>query len=413
MFRVKAATFVATLVLLAAAYAEPSPVLAAGERADVVALEGLVKSAATAAERKLAAGRLLDLRQRDKAALAMLQPLAKGAADKDIRAAAWLSLANVAMQRDRYADAARAMAAAKALRSTPFSTDEQQNLDMAKALAGERPMTVGRLAAGRVPVTRDMAGLPRVPMTVGGVAIDAVFDTGAGFSTVTESAATRLGIRMLDGAVAVASSSKETLPTKLGVAGRLEFGDAVLYNVVFIVLPDSTLTFGGGVYKIEAIVGLPVMEALSRIEFARADGKEFIGYGRGPGRPALGNLILADGQPLVLCEADGKPLRLFLDSGATTTMLNSSAAKDYPALTAAAVKEAATLTGAGGSNTDENAMTLPLLRLTIAGGAFALEKVNLYSKYEATHHGVIGQDLLKQGKGWVMDFDSMSFAIEN
>jgi predicted aspartyl protease len=406
--------FAIALLLSVAAHAAPAPVLAANDANDVVGLETLAKSAATPDERALAQGSALALRHQDAAAIAVLEPLTQNASDKDIRAAAYLALSAVTLRQGRYADSYRNSVAAKALRSKPFTIEENQDMDLAKSLEGEKPMTVRHQAAGRLAVTRDVAGLVRVAVAINGNSADAVFDSGAGFSTLSESCAKKLGLRILDRPTTVGSSSKDALATRVGVAERFQFGDAVLNNVVFLVLPDSDLTFGNGAYKIDAIVGLPVMEALGRVELAKEASGEALYYGHKPGARAAGNLILNGFLPIVLAEADGKAgLRLFLDTGATNTMLNSSAARDYPALTAAAMKDAATITGAGGSTKDDNAMTLPTLRLTIAGRVFNLVKVSMHSKLEPGHHGVIGQDILKQGKSWALDFETMSFTVDD
>ena len=262
-------------------------------------------------------------------------------------------------------------------------------------------------------VTRDIVGLARIPVAINGHAIDAVADTGAGFSTVTETAAKKLGVKLLDRATTVTSASKDDVATRLGVAEKLQFGDAELTNVVFIVLPDSALSFAGGKYNIEAIVGLPVFEALRRIELAKEEGKEALYYGPKASAPAVGNMIFDGVEPVVLAEAGDAHLRLFIDTGATTTSLNGSAARDYPALTAEAVKATVQLQGAGGPSDDPGVMTVPTLRLTIAGRTFDLKAITMRSKVLNGHHGDIGQDILKQGTRWALDFETMSFTVED
>jgi len=406
--------FVLALLLAVAAHAAPSPVLTANDANDVVALEAFATSAASPDERLLAKGSALALRHNDKAAVAILEPLVQGASDKDIHAVAGLALAAVYARQGRYGDSYRASAAAKALGARPFTLDQEQDMDVVKSLESEKPMAVRHPAAGRLAVTRDKAGLMQVAVSVNGNSVNAIFDTGAGFSTLSESCAKKLGVRILDRPTTVGSSSKDALATRVGVAERFQFGDAVLTNVVFFVLPDSELTFAGGAYKIDAIVGLPVMEALGRVELAKEAGGEVLYYGHKPGARVAGNLILDGFVPIVLAEADGKAaLRLFLDTGATNTTLNKSAARDYPALTAAAVKDAATFTGAGGTAKDDDAMTLPTLQLTIAGRVFHLAKISMHSKLEPGHHGVIGQDVLKQGARWALDFETMSFTVSD
>jgi predicted aspartyl protease len=390
-----------------------SPVIAAAEADDIVALDALTANAATADERTLAQGSAQALRHKDTAALAMLEPLAKRATDKEVAVAAYLAAGAVYLRQGRFADVCRTSEAAEALRAAPLDHEQRQTLDFAKVLTEVTPMAVKRKASGGLAVTRDVAGLARIPLTVNGVAIDVVVDSGAGFSTLTESTAKKLGVMPLARTTSVASASKDDVPIRLGIGKELKFGDAVLTDVVFIILPDSALTFAEGRYKIDAIVGLPVFEALGRIELAREGDKEVLRYGSRPGAPALGNMILDGVQPIVLAEAGDARLRLFVDTGATNTTLNGSAARDFPGLTKGGVKAATKIAGAGGVSDDPDAVMLPSLHLTVAGRSFDLADVLVRSKIVASHHGDIGQDVLNQGKRWSLDFENMSFAVED
>jgi predicted aspartyl protease len=387
-----------------------TPVEIAARVNDVVALDALTVKAVTADERALAQGTALALRHKDAAALALLEPLGKHTADPAVAEAADLAAGSIFLRQGRFADVCRMYGAIEALKR-PLDHDQMQNYTFAKLLMHEKPMAVERRAAGRLAVTRDMAGLARVPVAAGGTVIDAIVDTGAGFSTLTESAAKKLGVRLVAGTATVKSTSRDDLPARLGIAPELHFGDAVLTDVVFIVLPDSALTFADGKYKIDAIIGLPVFEALGRLELARED-REWLYYGAKPGAaPVPSNLLLDGLQPIVLARAGDANLRLFVDTGANTTDLNSSAAREFPALMTGAVKAKSNLGGAGGVIEDADAMKLPALTLSLGGRSFDLKGVTVRSKAIDGHHGDIGQDLLQQGKRWVFDFDAMSFSV--
>jgi predicted aspartyl protease len=403
------AAAVAGLVLACSASAE-TPVEAAIRGNDVTALDALAVSAASADERALAQGTALALRHKDSAALALLQPLGKHAADPVIAVAADLGAAAVFLRQSRFADVCRMYAAVEALKQ-PLDHDQMQTYGFAKLLAHEKPMAVKRRAAGRLAVTRDMAGLARVPVSAGGATVDAIVDTGAGFSTLTESAAKKLGVRLVAGTATVKSTTRDDLPARLGIAAKLKFGDAVLTDVVFIVLPDSALSFAEGKYTIDAIIGLPVFEALGRLELARED-REWLYYGAKPGAaPEPSNLLLDGVQPIILARAGDANLRLFVDTGANTTDLNSSAGREFPALMTGAVKAKSNLGGAGGVLEDADAMKIPALTLSVGARNFDLKAVTVRSKAIDGHHGDIGQDLLQQGKRWAFDFNAMSFSV--
>lgn len=376
---------------------------------DVLALEALSSGAATGDERNLAVGAALALRHKDAAALALLEPLAENAADKEVRRAAYLAAGGVYLRQGRFAEVQRTSEAAAKI--SPLSREMVQTLEFARALADQKPMMVATRATGRLAVTRDIAGLARVSVAINGVAATPVIDTGAGFSTMSESAAKKLGVTLLAKTVSVSSSGSDAVSTRLGIAKELRFGDAVLHDVVFIVMPDSALSFSDGKYTIETIIGLPVFEALGRIELAREAGKEAFYYGSKPGAPVFDNMILDGVQPIVLADAGEAHLRLFVDTGATATSLNGSTLRDYPALLTGAAKATTKMQGAGGTLNDADGRKLATLRLTIAGRDFALQSIAMQSKIIDGHHGDIGQDVLKQGTRWSLDFEHMSFAV--
>jgi hypothetical protein len=123
-------------------------------------------------------------------------------------------------------------------------------------------------------LTRDAASLTVANVSVLGTPQAAILDTGANSSLVVQSRALALGLRILPGEVTVASPVAEQTPAQLAVADRLEIGSAEFHDVVFLVLPDEALTFAEGRYKIEVIVGFPVLSQLGRVAFSSAGGAE-------------------------------------------------------------------------------------------------------------------------------------------
>ncbi len=80
-----------------------------------------------------------------------------------------------------------------------------------------------------------------MPVTINGVPGIYTLDTGAGYSTVSESEAGRVGMRVLEiAAIPVAGFTGATAPVaKVAVAESLELGRIHFRNVPFLVLPDS------------------------------------------------------------------------------------------------------------------------------------------------------------------------------
>ncbi|MFT3996483.1 MAG: retropepsin-like aspartic protease [Asticcacaulis sp.] len=390
--------------------ATPQTLAQAAETRDIAALETWTP----AAGKPLAHGVALALRHRDAEAETALIAVTRSKSTDEDKALAWSELAALYLRQGRFRDAQNAITSSIGLTKTPPTAATQQTLGFVTALAALPPMHLTKTASGRLPVKRDMAGLARVDIQTGDKTQSAVVDTGAAFSTITETTAKKLGLIFLDTTATVGSVTRDAVATRFAYAPRLRFGDAELSHVVFIVLPDSALSFANGVYTIEAIIGLPVFLKLGRLEFHRdAAADESLSYGPVDTSPPTdhSDLLLSGVEPLVLAQAGetSTPLRLFIDTGARDTVLYRNLTTDYPALTSKAVKKTTSLGGAGGTKTDEEALNLPQLVLHVGGRSVSLSDLRILSKTRPDRHGAIGQDVLKQGRGYVLDFDHMAF----
>lgn len=400
----------AALHLAGTAQAAPASLQQALSSSDVERLEQLAHGRGAQAD--LAQAVALSLRRQDDRAQPALEKVARSTAAAAERAAALQELSALYSRHGRYADAAKALDASAQLK--PLDQDGEQTRSFFRALADVAPMRVAPSPQARLPVKRDGAGLARVDGTAEGQVQDFVVDTGAAFSTATASTARRLGLRMLDTEATVSSASRDAVATRLAVARELVLDGAVLHDVVFIVVPDEALSFADGAYRIDAILGLPVFLELGRLAVETQDGREWLMLGAAaPKTTDAPNLMLSGVQPLLLArsEAAGRTLRLFIDTGAAATLLYRNAADEAPRLARDAVTKAVTLGGAGGSSTDSDARALPRLDVRVGSTVAELSNVTLLSKVLPDRHGAVGQDLLRQGRGYVMDFDRMCMSL--
>lgn len=126
---------------------------------------------------------------------------------------------------------------------------------------------------------------------------------------------------------------------RLGIAKRLRIGNAMLANVVFYVLPDSDWRIPRS-YHVSAIIGLPVLMALGRLQFVNSAAPTLsydVSHGRSAGRAGPhSNMLLSGLDPLVLVRVPGavRPLRMELDTGADRTDFTHDALAKSPALSA-------------------------------------------------------------------------------
>jgi predicted aspartyl protease len=410
--RVFFAASIAGALLLAAAqaHAQSTDLALALQNNDVAALESaaLVQNG----EATLARGALAALRRQDDAALTDL-----GAAATDeslspqLRRNAWMAAAAVYGRQSRFPETVAALEAADAAAPADDeddATDAAQTLLFARTLVDVAPMQSTVAASGSVEIDYDMAHLPRADVAINGRRQEAVLDTGANFSTITETAARRLGLRMLPGDVTVGATGNDAVASRLAVADTVTIAGGEFRDVVFIVMPDSALSFAGGLYRIPAIVGFPVLSSLGRVEFRG----ETMSHSRSGARwTPESNLLLNGLNPLVLMTANGNGVRMFMDSGAQSSNLTPLATGDYPALLEGASTRDVRMGGAGGHRVEEDAALIPRVAMSVNGRTVDLEDVHVVGEADDGRHGVLGQDVLQHGSGYVIDFEAMRFEL--
>lgn len=377
---------------------------------DIPALQTAAQSSDD--EGRLAAAALAALRRDDRQALEGLDAATQNTAlPSALRWRASMGLSGVYLRRSRFADAARAIERAVALGAD--AAENAQSLTFARALS-QTPAMRARVTPGAIRIERDMAQLARTEISVNGVEQEAVLDTGAGYSTVTQSTAERLRLRFLDAHVTVGSATSDAVPARLAIADRLRFGESEFENVVFIVLPDEALSFANGVYRIQAIVGLPVLIELGRLEFANDNGHETLRHGPSPLAHGQDSNLMLDGvQPLVWIRVVGvdAPFLMLLDTGARASHFSRAAGESHPQLLANAETRAANMGGAGGTVTHTDAQALPAVTFQIGASSIALRDIRVMPDPSDNRDGLIGQDVMRSGAGYVIDFDAMRFEI--
>ncbi len=372
----------------------------------------------TEPERALLEGAAAAMRFDDEAAIVAIERATQsGRLPPALRRLAQTLLGGVYLRKHDYAKAADALGVAYTLAAGEAALTAQERLtlkqtrDVAVALLGEAPQSRDALHEGSVPIKRDAADLARVEGRVNGVAEAFVLDTGAGYSTATRSAAARLALRLLPDEVVVGSATADSVPAQLGIAQDLEIAGNRFHNVVFLVMADQALTFSGGAYKIDAILGFPVLSRLGRVEFARAGEQETFRAGApsGPGAP-LGDLYLDGMRPIAALQLAGAGrVRLFLDSGAKATSFNAAFASAFPAVMRGATTKEVTFGGAGGSQT-RNVRVLSSATFVADGRARKLASVTV-SDETKNELGTLGQDVLRADGGFALDFNAMDFVF--
>lgn len=315
---------------------------------------------------------------------------------------------------DEAAHHAKAMLGLKVERSQDKADGIRRMLEIATLLADEPAQTVDAQGNGApVPLVRDKVGLLRSPMTVNGAVQEAVLDTGANVSVISASAAEWLGLRLIAGSSSIGNSVGTGVGIRIAIADRVELGGAVARNVVFAVMEDAALEFPvPGGYKIDAILGLPVMRGIGRMEYNLGEKTLRVMPSSGA-LAANANMRMIGNNPYVLMTVAGVELPLFIDTGANTSALYPGFAALAPHIAPVDTGQVAGKAGAG-DVTRIRRMKYHDLAITLGGRAAEMAAVTYEpegSGDDQRPFGQIGIDLLSRYETFAFDFDAMTLEV--
>ena len=316
----------------------------------------------------------------------------------------------------RYGDAADALMQLQ--RQAPASMSAEDLRDLGNGVAvrdllrhaprqrvlNSRPFTV--------PLRRDTIGLREVSVRAGSDFAWWIFDTGANFSTVSESMARRLGLHVSSGTATVKGTTGAASRLKVAVVPELRVGAARLSNVVVLVLADSALDIPAVHFQISAILGYPVLEALDRLAITPNRVQVTPDPKGVPGDSS--NMFLDELNPLVAVTVDGASRLYHFDSGADATVLGVHFCRAYPQLLAGLSRQPVGIGGAGGTSA-YSAYLLDHLPVRVGGTSTILDSVSVISDsttmaFEPSF-GNLGQDLASSRGGYTIDFRAMTFRL--
>lgn len=285
---------------------------------------------------------------------------------------------------------------------------EQKNSQLIwKAASLLSPQTCEFKSNTEIVTSRDMAGYINIPLTINGISAEFIFDTGANFSVVSISYAEKLKLKYLEGEIKVGATTGDKVTSRLAYAEKMKIGNMVLTNVLFLVIPDEMLSFAGGLYTIDGIVGLPVIREMNELHIMN----DAIFVPKNAVKKNLNNLVMYGFNPVINVVTGKDTLPFTFDTGARTTLLYKPYFEKYKtAITAKYKQEEFEVNGAGSSKTVKG-YKLNDVSLSVAGSEAVLDKVELAneilldnSKY---FYGNLGQDFMKQFDEMILNFESM------
>lgn len=258
----------------------------------------------------------------------------------------------------------------------------------------------------RVKMNKDLAGLMNIELTINGFKTAFIFDTGANISTIMKSNADKFKLKYLEGKIKVGTVTGIKVDANLAFAEALEIGDIRFENVLFIVLPDEALTFAGGFYKIDGIIGLPVLKEMKEIHFT---GNELF-VPMNAGSKSVQNLVFDGFTPVVNVVAAKDTVPFNFDTGARGTVLYSPYfVRHHKELLKGFILEEFEMEGAGGKKKIKG-VELNQLNLSVGGSAVLLDDVKVFAEEIELHkyiYGNLGQDYMGNFDEMILNFQNM------
>jgi hypothetical protein len=233
-----------------------------------------------------------------------------------------------------------------------------------------------------------------VPVEINGHRVDWIFDTGANLTTISESGAREMGLDIRQTNAWVKGSTGVKNALHIAVANGLRLGPARLNNVAILIISDEALYISALHYRIQGILGLPVIRALGVSQMS-ASGSLSISRGQPTPRQEP-NLFFDELRSIVEIRHDGHALQMYLDTGSNKTDCYASLRVALrPAELGRLKRKRETFAGAGGM-LKRSITKLPVLRFELGGRDIQLKNIDFFDKQPAGgvqyYDGVLGMD---------------------
>lgn len=257
--------------------------------------------------------------------------------------------------------------------------------------------------------TKDKLGLIEIPVsTASPQTFDAIFDTRANISSITQSYAKKLGLRMLN--VSYNEGSGATgiqFKTGMGIADSLRIGSIQFKNVVFQVMPDSILYIAPVKFQLNIIIGFPVIAQMGEVHISN---KGTMTIPLNPTHKGLHNFALDGLDPVISLISGRDTLPFHFDSGASSSVFYANYFNRYKSyILKNGIKKTVGFGGAGGVQKRQVYM-LPKVALGLAGKTVTIDSVDIRMEKIVpgeVYYGNIGQDFIRQFSEIIYNFKDM------
>lgn len=300
---------------------------------------------------------------------------------------------------------------------TVLKKDSYNNMiQLFEALADLPPLAVNtENKIHYIPFHRNGIGHYVIPVTRNSVTENFVFDSGANMSVLTQSMAKKMNIRILENySMDVGTSTEQMIKAQIGYADNLEIGDLKVRNAVFLVLPDEQLNFSAVSYKINGIIGYPVMREMGEMIIGKEGSLCIMPVSS---YKNVSNLFMDGLSPILQTQFNGQTVQMLFDTGSTGSQLFKRFYSKFKKETESNGRKADISIGGAGGIARVNCYTWKDFPITIANKNIRIPVIHVITDEMGNNKkvadGVIGQNVADQFDEMVLNLKDMYLLFRN
>jgi hypothetical protein len=198
---------------------------------------------------------------------------------------------------------------------------------------------------------------------------------------MSESEAKRLGLTINDTAGTLGTMTGARVGFRTAIARELVIGGTHFRNASFVILPDDMEPWSALPVGRRGLLGIPILLGLRTLRWSK-DGKLEVGFKSAPFVARRSNLYLDNDHLVLVADFRGQKILATLDTGAESTDLYGTFAKDFASLLRDIGERSSTEVRGVGRAENYESITVPELRFKINGVEAVLRPAHVLSTHE-------------------------------
>ncbi|MGL5318278.1 MAG: aspartyl protease family protein [Bacteroidales bacterium] len=324
------------------------------------------------------------------------------------------------IKESKYKDALTYYKKLAAVSDDPITASKKEAyLNMAQlyqALANTPPLNVNKEnKIHYIPFHRNGMGHFVVPVSRNQVTQNFVFDSGANISVVTRTMAKQMNIKIFDKySLSIGTSTEQNIQAGVGYAEEILIGNLIVNHAIFLVVADEQLTFNEVNYKINGIIGYPVMREMGEMIIGREGSLSIMPQSS---YQDVNNLFMDGLSPILQTKFQGEDIQMLFDTGSTGSQLFRRFYLRYMLQTQSNGNKTQINIGGAGGIVLVNCYSWKKFPVTIAGKEIRIPLVHVITDEMGNNNkvadGVIGQNVVNLFDEMVLNLKDMYLIFRN